>query len=141
MVGFRDGSLIDHVVRAGATPEAAADAVRAERPQCLVVAVIESPDTPNRVDRVEYSDLPDRYQELRRYAGPPGGHHGYMVVTLGMDGSRGSIPNRPVSLKQARWHRDWMLRGYFKQLRGHLQRPYFSALHVPEIVRLEVIDQ
>lgn len=140
LVGFRDGSLIDYEVRSAETAATAAEAVRAKRSQSLIVAVIKWPDPEGWHDRIDYSDLPPRYRELRRYNGPPD-HHGYMVVTRGADGSRGTVPNRPISLEQARWHRDWMLRGYFERLHAHLRRPVMEAPLVPEIVRLEIINE
>lgn len=146
MVGFRDGGLIDYEVRsADADADAdeaadAAEAVRVERPYSLIVAVIKWPDPAKRHERIEYSELPPGYRELRRHNGPPG-HHGYLVVTQDTDGSRGTVPNRPISLKQARWHRDWMLRGYFERLHAHLRRPALAAPLVPEIVWLEIINE
>ncbi|KIQ02448.1 hypothetical protein RU06_14715 [Curtobacterium flaccumfaciens] len=133
--------MIDYAVRSGDTPVSAADAVRAERPQALIVAVIAWPEPANWPHRLEYSDLPDRYRELRRYNGPLDGHHGYMVVTPSADGSRGTVPNRPISLEQARWHRDWMLQGFFESLHWHLQHQHFPPPCAPEIVRLETIDE
>jgi hypothetical protein len=140
MVGFRDGGLIDHDVRSADGAAGAAEVVRAERPHAVIVAVIKWPDPAHWHDRIEYSDLPPRYRELRRYNGPPG-HHGYLVVTQDTDGSRGTVPNRPISLEQARWHRDWMLRGYFEWLHAHLRQPVLAAPRVPEIVRLEIIRE
>ncbi|MBF4588226.1 hypothetical protein [Curtobacterium sp. VKM Ac-2887] len=140
MVGFRDGGLIDYEVRSADEAADAAEVVRADRPHSLIVAVIKWPDPANWHNRIEYSDLPPRYRALRRYDGPPG-HHGYLVVTQSVDRSRGTVPNRPISLEQARWHRDWMLRGYFECLHAHLRRPVLAAPLVPEIVRLEIIHE
>lgn len=141
LVGFRDGSTIDHVVTTAVSAVAAADAVRSERPGALIVAVINHSEPANPFDRIEYSDLPHRYRELRRFGGPATGTHGYLVVTIGSDGSRGSVPNRPIGLEQARSHRDWMLRGYFEAVHRHLLRPALTAPpHPPVVVRLEPVD-
>lgn len=142
LVGFRDGSTFDHVLVTAVSAVDAADSVRSERPSVLIAAVINHSDPVSHSDRTEYSDLPRRYRELRRYNGAAGGPHGYLVVTIGMDGSRGIVPSRPISLEQARWHRDWMLRGYFDSVERYLRNPRWAVFpELPAIVRLDPVDE
>lgn len=142
LVGFRDVSTIDHSLVTAASAIDAADAVPSVRPGVPIAAVFNHSEPTSYSDRSEYSDLPRSYRELGRYNGPAGGPHGYLVVTIGVDGSRGVVPTRPISLEQARWHRDWMLRGYFNSVEQYLRNPRWTILpQLPVIVRLDPVDE
>lgn len=142
LVGFRDGGVVDHIVVTASWAIAAAHAARSERPRALIVAVIGHPDPADPFALIQYSDLPQRYIELRRYSAPRTSPHGYLVVMIGPDGSRRSVPNRPISLEQARQHRDWMLRGYFEAVHRNLRSPMLAASpHLPVVVSLDPVDE
>lgn len=73
VVGFRDGGLIDYEVRSADGAADAAEAVRAERPCSLIVAVIKWRDPAKWHDRIEYSELPPDTESsaVTRTARPP----------------------------------------------------------------------
>lgn len=135
LVGYRDDDVIDDVVVEASSAVDAASLVRQDHPAAIIIAVIRYPEPTRWWDKIDYSDMPARYQELRRYVGPADGPHGFLVVSVSSyDGSRSIMPTRPISREQAVWHRDWLLRGYFESMLDHRRTPKFNPRPVPPVV-------
>lgn len=141
MVGFRDADVIEDVLVVAEAAAEAAEIIRSERPGALIAAVIRHPEPSRWWDVIDYSDLPLTYQALRRFNAGRDDLFGYLVVSVGSDGSHSSFPNRPVSRQQAEGHRDWMLRGYFENRHQHRRRPHlWKTPNRPVVVSLVPVE-
>jgi hypothetical protein len=139
VVGFRDGSVIADTTVQAPDAVAAAETVRAARPGAVIAGVF-SAERSVHDRKPQYSDLPERRREIRRYRGPLDGTHGYILVSVDDDGQRHILPTRPISLDDARWYRDWLLRSYFEQLLWQRRNPVFREPELPQIVRLTELN-
>ncbi|MBT1611869.1 hypothetical protein [Curtobacterium poinsettiae] len=142
LVGFRDGDTIDDVLLDADTAADAAGQVREARPAAIIIAVMRFPKVTAAHKPNEYSDLPAKYEEVRRFVGPTDGPHGYVVVAIDCDGTRRFVPDRPMALDQAIRKRDWLLPSYFSSRHAHLRFPHVFGNPVrPVIAEIRTVDR
>lgn len=146
-VGWRSGDLLYDETVGAPTAIEAAEAVRQRRCSgdaavraagCNVLAVFALPLPGQGQIDIRYSDMPPQYRSVRAHSAPADAPHGYAIVmTCPSTGERSLVPGRPLSLTDAEWRRDWLLRDYFQQLMryraGHF---YCPAPIAPSIVSL-----
>ena len=136
-VCLRSEQQLSEVTTAAATAAGAAETVRRHHPGSVIVAVFALPLPSSGPISSMYSDLPPSYREVRAHRAPAGEPHGFAIVSTSCTGERSFIPGRPMSLDDAVWRRDWLLRSYFESLMKHRAgRPLAPKPVQPAIVRL-----
>jgi len=136
-VCLRSEQRLVEMTTAAATPADAAEAGRQHHPGSVIVGVFALPLPSSGPISSMYSDLPPRYREVRAHRAPAGEPHGFALVSTSCTGERSFIPGRPMSLDDALWRRDWLLRSYFESLMYHrIGRRFAPEPILPAIVRL-----
>lgn len=136
-VCLRSEQQLSEVTTAAATAAGAAETVRRHHPGSVIVAVFALPLPSSGPISSMYSDLPPSYREVRAHRAPAGEPHGFAIVSTSCAGERSFTPGRPMSLDDAVWRRDWLLRSYFESLMKHRAgRPLAPKPVQPAIVRL-----